>query len=281
MATLPDVKCLQLELKAGWLTIRFNQPESRNALSEAMATELFDTLEAIQSDRSVRAVIFRGNGGAFCAGGDLKAFQKIAMAGGEAKRMARELSHRVATLFHAIKALPQLTVSIVEGAAMAGGFGIACASDLVIAKPEARFALTETRIGLTPAQLAPYAIDRLGFRNARRLMLLALDIKGPEALEIGLADALVQNESELEDYLDTLHQQLCRCAPEALAMTKEILCATQEVEAEALVTLAANRFAESVVGAEGKEGFMSFMQKRQPGWCVTASSPDNEASAAN
>ena len=147
---------------------------------------------------------------------------------------------------------------------MAAGFGIACSTDLLITMCNARYALTETRIGLTPAQIAPYVINRLGFANGRKLMLLGEHIDGNEALEIGLADYVADDIENLSEILENIQQQVMKCAPGAIAVTKEIIENCNTIN----TVRAADLFSNCLVGEEGQEGFSSFFEKRKPYWAI-------------
>ena len=266
MSKIPPTENLITELKNSWLTIWFNRSEKRNALSKELIMDLFKILDAVHDDRSVRGITFRGKGGTFCAGADLKVFQEIINAGETAREMATETSRLVGRLFQTISATPQITVSAVEGAAMAGGFGIACTTDLLVTMSDARYALTETRIGLTPAQIAPYVINRLGFAQARKLMLLGSLFDGQEAFEIGMADYLAHTEEEFSEFLTVIQKQVRNCAPNAVAVTKDILSVNHANNS----IRAADYFSECIVHEEGREGFTSFFEKRKPYWASDA-----------
>ena len=221
MNQLPKTKNCILEYKDGWLTIWFNRPEERNALSEGLLLELKSLLELVKDDRQVRGIIFRGKGGVFCAGADLKRIKEIATAGKDAREMAIAMSKHIGSIFKAISKAPQITVSIVEGSAMAGAFGISCATDLLVTMSNARYALTETRIGLTPAQIAPYVLNRLGFAQAKKLMLLGTSIDGQKAFELGMADYVASNKDELLLHIQEIKANVNKCSPNAIAMTKK------------------------------------------------------------
>ncbi len=266
MTTLPITKTLELDLEAGWLTIWFNRPDQRNALSNELAGEVIEVLETIQSDRSIRGVTLRGRGGIFCAGGDLKGFKAFGEAGGNAREVVLEASRNAARLFRLVHDIPQITVSIVEGAAMAGGFGIACASDILITTEDARFALTETRIGLSPAQITPYIVEKLGFSAGRRMMLLGTMINGIDAKELGMADFLATDTDGLSAHEEYVKKQTMNCAPEAVGITKEVINAYKQQEPAEFVEYAADCFADCLLGEEGQEGFSSFLEKRKPSW---------------
>jgi len=265
MVKIPQTESIITNLENSWLTISFNRPEKRNALSRQLIMDIFQILETVSDDRSVRGITFRGQGGTFCAGADLKEFQEILSAGDKAKKMADAASSLVGQLFKTISASPQVTVSVVEGAAMAGGFGIACSTDLLITMSNARYALTETQIGLTPAQIAPYVINRLGFAKGKKMMLLGDHIDGNDALKIGLADYVADDTEKLSEILENIQQQVMKCAPGAIAVTKEIIENCNTIN----TVMAADLFSDCLVGEEGKEGFSSFFEKRKPYWAIS------------
>ena len=264
MVKLPKTKNSILELNNDWLTFWFNRPEKRNALSRDLLKDIRNTLSAIKEDRSIRGIIFRGKGGVFCAGADLDEMKKVSMSGNDAYLRSLKMSEEVGEVFKMISKAPQFTVSVVEGAAMAGAFGIVCATDLLVTMADAKYALTETRIGLTPAQIAPYVLNRLGFAKARRMMLLGSLINGTDAFEIGLADYLVEKEETIIDVLSDIKKQVKKCAPNALALTKEIISENNLVDPKR----AAELFSSCIVNEEGREGFNSFFEKRKPYWAL-------------
>jgi isohexenylglutaconyl-CoA hydratase len=157
---------------------------------------------------------------------------------------------------------------LVEGAALAGGLGMACCADVVVVTRDAQFALTETTLGIPPAQIAPIVAARLGLPTARRLMLTAARFTGDEAARLGLADFVAADPGELDRFEHETRAQVRRCAPGANATTKEILLAARTLQGDALRQFAAESFARCVVGAEGREGLQAFVEKRQPSWAV-------------
>ena len=106
---------------------------------------------------------------------------------------------------------------------MAGAFGFACATDFLLTTPSAKYSLSETRIGLTPAQIAPYVINKLGFNYARKLMLLGSLFDGEKAYEIGMADFLSKSDNDLDDKLNQLKNSVNKCSPNAIKVTKKLL----------------------------------------------------------
>jgi isohexenylglutaconyl-CoA hydratase len=265
---LPQVNELQLESQDETLTIWFNRPEARNALSTAMAEELSAVLEALPGE-PYRFVVLRGRGGTFCSGGDLKMFRDVFQAG-----MPREdivaFNADFGRTMAAIRALPQLFVVVIEGAAMAGGLGIACLADVVIAAADARFALTEVTLGIPPAQITPVVIRRVGASEARRLLLTAQRFDGVEAGRLGFAHFVEADSDALEGRLQRVLDDARRTAPGAVALTKQIIDASAEFEESALVQFAAERFADAMLADEAREGMQAFMQKRAPRWAEAA-----------
>tara|TARA_B100000287_G_scaffold358846_1_gene350683 strand:+ start:233 stop:1054 length:822 start_codon:yes stop_codon:yes gene_type:complete len=267
MKNFPKTSTIDLEnTHNGWLTIWLNRPDSKNALSEDMLDELLKVLSDLQKDKETRGVTFRGRGGIFCSGGDLKGFKKMTQAGNKAREIAYKMSLGAGDFFKMIHTLPQITISAVEGAAMAGGFGLACASDFIVATEESKMALTEVLIGLTPAQIAPYIIQRAGFQNTRQLMLLSKVIKGKEALKMGLIDFISKNEKEMNDQIENIQNSILKGGPNALRSTKKMIEAVRTLEQEKIIPLAADLFADCLVSNEGQEGFNSFLEKRKPKW---------------
>ena len=264
MTDLPQTQALDLELDRGWLTVWFNQPEIRNPLTVDRVRELCELCDLLADRRDIRGVTFRGRDGIFCAGGDMKSFRSVFQSGRHEDVVTMSLEG--AALFDAVNALPQVTVMAVEGAAMAGGFGLACVGDVVIAEAEARFALTETTIGLTPAQISPFVLQRLGAREGRRLMLLASVLGAEEAATIGLADMVTAGAEAMDTAIDGIRKQVERCAPGAVAATKQLLLALPGLSRQEQKHAAAENFAERMLSDEGREGVASFLEKRKPKW---------------
>lgn len=266
MNHLPDVSVLDLQSENGWLTIWFNQPEKRNPLTDQMREELISVLNAVRDDRTVRGITLRGRGGIFCAGGDLKAFKTLA-SGTASRQSTIEMSSDIGRLLALVNSMPQLVVAIVEGAAIAGGFGLACCADVVLCEVSAKFAMTETAIGLSPAQIAPYVIQKLGYPTARKLMLTAARFDGTGALAVGFADELGDGAEALETLETQLRKQLLGCAPGAVADTKALILALNSVtDPDQVIDIAAQNFADRTQSPEALEGISSFFEKRKPSW---------------
>ncbi len=265
MTTLPKNERIDLELDAGWLAIWFNTPENRNALSDELAAELRAALEAVRDDRNVRGVTLRGRGGVFCAGGDLKSFQ-AALTGGLTRDAASTMNKAGGELFRLVNELPQVVVVLVEGAAIAGGLGLACCADIVAATRDAKFALTETRLGIAPAQIAPHVIRRVGETAARRLMLTGARFDGAEAARLGVADHVADDANGLDAIEADIRKAVMQCAPGANAATKQLVIDAKHLSPDQLIDRAAGIFADCITSDEGREGIASFVEKRKPKW---------------
>ncbi len=199
----------------------------------------------------------RGNGGVFCSGADLKGMKEITSAGESAKQKAFDLSMTIGNLLSTINKAPQVVISVTEGYAFAGGFGIACASDFVISLPDTKFALTETKIGLTPSQIAKYVVRKLGYSCAKKMMFLGTVVDGSSGFDIGLVDYLALNEDELEEVINIVKSKVLECSPNALAITKKVLSLDDELDLEK----AADLFSDTIISDDGKEGFESFLKR--------------------
>ena len=162
---------IRLETDArGVARLVLNRPDKHNALNAVMIGELTDAAMQLGHDSDVRAVVLSANGKSFCAGGDLGWMQEQFDADGDER--IKEAT-RVATMLQHLDKLPKLVIAIIEGPAFGGGVGLAAVCDIVLAVPEAKFALTETRLGLIPATIAPFLIRRIGLTQARRFALNA------------------------------------------------------------------------------------------------------------
>lgn len=263
---LPSVENLLLEEDGDTLTIWFNRPEARNALSQGMADELAAVLEALPEE-PFRFVVLRGKGGTFCAGGDLKMFKNVFQAGTSREEIVG-FNAEFGRTMAAIRALPQLFIVLIEGAAMAGGLGISCLADVVITTSSARYALTEVTLGIPPAQITPVVIKRIGASQARRLLLTAQRFTGAEALELGFAHYAEDDIAAVETRLAEVLADARRGAPNAVALTKQIINASFELGDEDIVQFAAERFADAMLGDEAREGMQAFAEKRSTSWSV-------------
>ncbi len=257
---------LLLDRQGGVLTIRLHRPEVRNAMSQIMLRELLDALAAAEAG-GVRIAVLRGNGGHFSAGADLHD-----MARAREAPIAHEtdpMASANAAFGHVCAAYsqsPLAIVAVLEGAVMGGGFGLACCADVAIASRTADFRLPETSLGLIPAQIAPFLVERLGYSEAKRIAVTGARFGAEEAYRIGLVHKVCANEAEVEEAVAATLRQILVCAPGAVAETKKLLRRARSEDPASLVEHAASVFAKAARGEEGAEGLRAFADKRKPAW---------------
>lgn len=250
-----------LEPHNGVLHITLNRPQSRNAMSVQMVSELRTVLADIARDEQVRALVISGAGGHFCAGGDVKDMSRASSREG-----LRDLNRVFGALLQEVQALPQVVIVVLQGAVLGGGFGLACVSDIAIADHQAQFGLPETSLGVLPAQIAPFVVQRIGLTQARRLALTAARFDGVEAQRLGVVHFVEHDPQGLAQRLDEVLGQVLCCAPRANARTKALLLQSLDQPLELLLDQAADWFAEAVTGEEGIEGTRAFVEKRKARW---------------
>ena len=265
MTIVPATDSVECDLEMGWLTAWFSQPERRNPLTDEVVADLQRICDALEGDRSrtIRGLTLRGRGGFFCAGGDLKGFNNMAKA---SKEEVIEMSETIGRLLYALDRLPLVTIAVIEGAAMAGGLGVACCCDVTIGTADARFAFSETRIGISPAQIARYVMQKCGESTGRRLMLSAARFEGEEAADLGILDIVVPNVEGLTAAEGRIRSDVLACAPGAVAATKRLIRQLPNLPDEQKLRIAAENFTDCLKGEEGVEGVASFLEKRKPHW---------------
>ncbi|MBK9346510.1 MAG: enoyl-CoA hydratase/isomerase family protein [Burkholderiales bacterium] len=268
---------IRVEQSGPVLAVTLNRPEARNAMSLQMVAELRQALAAAEATAghpgAVRAVVLRGAGGHFCAGADLKdmagarmrAMQAPASAGAPASDPIAEVNAAFGELCVAYSRTPLAVVAVLEGTVMGGGFGLACVADVALASDTAAFRLPETSLGVVPAQIAPFLVERLGYSQAKRLAVTGGRLDAAAALRVGLVHAVVHTE-ELQAELNRVLADILACAPGALAATKALMAQARLQEPQTLVQHAAAVFSQAAQGPEGLEGMTAFMQKRKPNW---------------
>ncbi|CAH0351645.1 enoyl-CoA hydratase/isomerase family protein [Aquabacterium sp. CECT 9606] len=272
MTSSSTMNTLLLQQSGGVLSITLNRPEVRNAMSMAMVNELIQTLAQAERDTGVRVVVLRGAGGHFCAGGDLQDMAKARMAlpqpGVDAAAEVNAQFGRLC-LAYARSSLPIITV--LEGTVMGGGFGLACVSDVTLALGNAVFRLPETSLGVIPAQIAPFLVERIGYAEAKRLSVTGGKVEAAEALAIRLVHEVHGDAASLDAALRQVIDRIMGCAPSAIAATKVLLARTRFEPPQDLIQDAAAMFSRAVQGPEGVEGTTAFIHKRKPSWVPQAS----------
>jgi methylglutaconyl-CoA hydratase len=244
------------------LTITLNRPARRNALTAQMIEELTRALVAAAASGSAGVVILTGAGEAFCSGLDLEELKTMSS---RTPAEHRADSEAIATLLRTLYDLPLPTIAAVNGAAVAGGMGLATICDFTLAVPEAKFGYTEVRIGFIPAIVSAYLLMQVGEKRARDLLLTGRLIDAPEAQSMGLVTRVVDAGALLPAANDLAHL-LLRNSPESLRATKRLLSEQGRPRLDSAIRDAVEANADLRQTADFREGLASFLEKRRPAW---------------
>jgi methylglutaconyl-CoA hydratase len=256
-----NMSVVRVKDEGGVRTITLNRPEKRNALTPELQEELMAALGGAEA-AGARVVVLAGEGEAFCAGLDLTVLREIA---GRSTDEDRIEAQRVARMFRALWECDVPTIAVVQGAAIAGGTGLATMCDFTLAAPEARFGFTEARIGFVPALVSAYLRLQVGDKVARGLLLTARIFDAEEARRLGLVSEVVAREG-LQTRARELAAELMRNSPESLRATKQLLRAQQREWLESALELAMEANAAARQTEDFREGVAAFVEKRKPVW---------------
>ena len=255
---------LEVTKQGGVARVTLDRPELRNAFDDTLIRKLTDAFAELESDNSVRVLVLAGNGPAFCAGADLNWMKRMAGYGYE-ENLAD--AKALAAMLAALDRMPKPTIARVHGPVFAGGTGLVAACDIAVGTPEAKFCLSEAKLGLSPATISPYVMRAMGERNARRYFLTAEVFDAEDALRIGMLSLLVPQD-RLDTTLEGLVQHLLAGGPEAHGKIKALIrAAAGRRPDDELVAETAQRIAEIRGSPEGKEGIAAFLEKRKASWC--------------
>jgi methylglutaconyl-CoA hydratase len=253
---------LKYEKDGAIATVTLNRPDKRNAISSTMIDELLGALNVADNDGAVRVLILTGAGRAFCSGMDLETLQSIANQTG-AQNLAD--SRQMARMFHRIYSFPKPLITAVNGAAIAGGCGIATFSDITLAVPEAKFGYTEVRIGFIPALVSVLLRRQIGEKHARELLLTGTIIDAAEAFRLGMVTEIVA----AADLLKRAHEvatKFLEASPTSLRRTKRLLLQYDDKEVTQEIEMATQENAAIRATEDFREGLASFLEKRHPKW---------------
>jgi methylglutaconyl-CoA hydratase len=257
-----EYSTLKFERDGKIAIVTLNRPEKRNAISTPMIEDIFAALNAAQEDSSIRVVILTGAGKAFCSGMDLETLQAIAKQSHD-ENLAD--SRRMARMFQLVYGFPKPLITAVNGAAIAGGCGLATLSDFTIAAPEAKFGYTEVRIGFIPALVSVMLRRQVGEKHARDLLLTGRIIDAADAFRLGLVNEIVPLEDLMKRAREVAIMYL-ESSPVSLGMTKRLLMSYDNRMHEEL-ELATQENARIRGTEDFREGLASFLEKRKPKWC--------------
>lgn len=251
----------------GVLTIELNRPDIRNAFNEVMISELARAFGVEALSKDVRAVVLKGAGPVFAAGGDLNWMKRsIEVSRDENLEDTRRLSR----MFAVLNDCPKPVIGAVHGAAIGGGVGLVSVCDIVIAVSDTQFSLSEVRLGLVPACIGPFVVAKIGASQARRLFLSADRFSGLLAKEIGLVHELVSDKNQLDSAVERVVGNILQASPNAVNAAKKLLADLTWPERRAKVgdplEYVSQMLADLRVSPEGQEGLKAFLEKRKPSW---------------
>lgn len=243
-------------------TVWLSRPEIHNAFNEVVIAEMTDVFTKLGNDDNVRIIVLTGKGKSFCAGADLNWMRKM-------KDFSYEENfddaYKLFQMMHSVYKCPKPVIAMVNGSAFGGGNGLVSCCDIAVASTEAKFSLSEVRLGLAPAVISPYVFKKIGEGYAREFMLTGERIDAHTAYRIGLINRIVEPE-KLRDEVDKLVETLKNAGPQALKMCKEMIHHIATADEEAMGRYNAGLIAKLRTSEEGQEGISAFFEKRPPNW---------------
>lgn len=252
-------KTLLVDEAAGVLSVTLSRPDVHNAFNEELIAEAIDLFGGI-GERGVRAVVLRGSGPNFCAGADLNWMSR--MVSYTREENVRD-SAQLARMYALINACPLPVIGRIQGAAIGGGVGLVAVCDIAIAARDAKFGLSEVKLGIMPAVISPYVIAKIGETHARALFLTGERFDVERALRIGLVHRVAD---DLDAAVDETVKQLMTSGPEAVRECKKLIAHVAAREASEAVPYTIEAIAERRVSGEGQEGMGAFLRKEKPPW---------------
>ena len=251
-----------LESRNGVATVTLNRPSVRNAFDDALVSELGSSFTRLGHDASVRAIVLAGAGSVFCAGVDL-GWMARSEPGSDSQQ--RQDADQIQRMLRAIDECPCPVIARVQGAAYGGGVGLLAACDIGVVAEDAVFALREVRVGLIPAVIAPFLLQKLGGSQLRRFCLTGEPFSAQVAKSIGLAHEVVAAK-DLDSAVRDFTAHLLQAGPEAVRAAKHLFRQISTVPAEERWRLCREANARIRDTEEAREGLRAFLEKRPPAW---------------
>jgi methylglutaconyl-CoA hydratase len=253
---------IRCETRGSVVKVILNRPEIHNAFNDSMITELLKVFRKLHEARDVRVVVFTGEGKSFCAGADLNWMKRVKDYSFE-ENLRESLD--ISELMYSIYSLPLPTIARVNGAAVGGGMGFVATCDIAVAASDARFSLSEVKLGLVPACISPYVIRKAGEGACREFMLTGERLTAEKAMRLGLVNEVVKP-AELDNAVSGFVERLISSGPNAIAICKELLRKVPAMSLDEAKKMTADAIANLRVSDEGQEGMRAFLEKRKPRW---------------
>ena len=259
-----DFKTIKVQLGESMAWVNLDRPEVRNALNTELIRELTEVFNWLDSRDDIRIIILKGNGKAFCAGADLDYMKEMAKYN-HLQNLAD--AQKLSKLFQTIYFCNKAVIVDVHGACIGGANGIIAAADIVIAEKETKFAFSEVRLGITPATISPFVVNKIGHTAAKELMLTGRRFTADEAKDFCLVNVVV-DESEMIDTERQYIDYFLQASPEALAECKNLLRMVSGTDDtfNPIFQQTSQLIAAQRVSKAGQEGMKAFFEKRKPNW---------------
>lgn len=245
-------------------TVTLDRPDLHNAFNEVVIAEVTDAFRLLGEHGGVRVIVLAGEGKSFCAGADITWMKR--MVNYSFEENVRDAT-AMAEMLRAIRECPKPTIARVHGAAYGGGVGLTAACDVAAAVSSVTFCLSEVKLGILPAVISPYVLEKIGPGHMRRYAVTAERFDAVEARRIGLISEACETVEAMDRWIDETSKTLMANGPEAIAACKKVLREVQTVtDWDSKQTLTVQRISERRVSGEGQEGLKAFLEKRQPNW---------------
>ncbi len=244
-------------------TIILNRPEKRNALNTDVVSELKSAFATAKNDTEVKLVILKANGEAFCAGADLGYLQQLQNNSyNENLGDSNHLKELFATIYH----FPKIVIAQIEGAALAGGCGLATVCDFSFATPESKFGFTEVKIGFIPAIVMIFLLRKIGEGKAKQLLLTGDIISANESLQMGLIN-FIEEKNNIQNAVNLFCEKLLtQASTKSLELTKQMIANVQNLSIDEALNFAASKNAHARATDDCKKGIAAFLNKEKLTW---------------
>lgn len=254
---------IELEVKERIGTIVLNRPKKRNALNFELVSELKEAFTSFERDESVKVIVLKAEGPAFCAGADLAYLQKLQGFSYEENLLD---SNHLKELFLTIYTLKKVVVAQVQGNAIAGGCGLASVCDFTFTVPEAMFGYTEVKLGFIPAIVMVFLLRKIGAANASHLLLSGELISADDACRMGVVNKVVPSEKLEDSVMAFTNKLLVENSSQAMATTKQMMAKVQSMQLEEALNFAAEMNARARSSDDFQKGIRAFLDKQKIAW---------------
>lgn len=248
----------ELKIENEVANLYLNRPEVHNAFNEDFIKELTDQFNYLDRSENAKIIVLRGRGKSFCAGADLNWMKKM-----KDYSLDENIadSNNLALMFHTINNVTKPVIGVVSGAALGGGAGLVSVCDYVIATKEAEFGFTEVKLGLIPAVISPFVINKIGESFARATFLNGAKFKADKAFIMGLVHEVCE-EANLEARVDALIKSFLEVGPSAQLSAKKLIKEVKNKSAESVLNLTTKAISERRVSSEAQSLMGKLLSKQ-------------------